>query len=66
MWKAGRGERLKFVAELLVANEALVRRSALEKSCKSSGIMVDEKGFELGLLIASEEKSKLRLGITIT
>jgi len=24
MWKAGRDERLKFVAELLVANEALV------------------------------------------
>ena len=29
-----------------MANEALVRQSALEKSCKSSGIMVDERGFE--------------------
>ena len=34
------------VAKLLVANEALVSQSALEKSCKFSGIIVDERGFE--------------------
>ena len=46
MWKAGRDERLKLVAELLVANEALPKKTRRAGSmiCLSPTLLIEAKG----------------------